>query len=224
MTGSIPCIGFYASDRMEVNMRKNVFLVFLLLCFILCACNNDTVIPETTLDIYAYVDVDDGEDIAYTKLEEGVVYEYNASRFHTGAGFIEYWRDIHASLTIVSNGHVILEPVEENGMGFAVGEVVNNFLLSPPESLYSTYSFSGSSTVGFFMKKLDTDTISWSHQYSPPAGTVRELTISAWYEKNRDMSGDPQVKITMRLTRASNSPEDFTLEILSIERTPPAYW
>ena len=217
MTGSIPCIGFYASNRMEVNMRKNVFLVFLLLCFILCACNNETVIPETTLDVYVHVV--NGDDISYTKLEEGVVYEYNASDLHLGAGFIDYWQDVHPSFTIISNGNVMLS-TSDNGVSFQVGEVQNNFLISV-EQAYDTYSFVGSSTVGFFCKKLDTDTISWTSHFAPK-GTVRELTISAWNEKNRDMSGDPQVKITMRIT--VTNVEDFTLEILSIERTPPAYW
>ena len=204
----------------EVYMINKKYLILILLytMFFLIACNNETVIPETTLDVYAHVA--NGDDVSYTKLEEGVIYEYNANDLHLGAGFIDYWQDVHPSLTIISNGNVMLSTAD-NGVSFQVGEVQNNLLISV-EQAYDTYSFVGSSTVGFVCKKLDTDTISWTHQVPPP-GTVRELTISAWYEKNRDMTGDPQVKITMRIT-VEKGIECFTLEILSIERTPPAYW
>lgn len=212
-------------------MINKKYLILILLCtmFFLIACNNETVIPETTLDVYAYTRNND--DVSFTKLEQGVVYRYDANDIRVNkydfndirinAPFEEDLLDVMASITIMSNGNVMVS-TENNGIRFGVGETHNNLRISC-EQTDDTFTFTGNHTVGFAFSKLDSDTISWTSQVAPP-GTVRELTISAWYEKNRDMTGDPQVKITMRLTRASISPEDFTLEILSIERTPPAYW
>ena len=202
---------------------KRICLILALLCLLplLAGCGAEAEVPEITLELWAHILID-GE-VEFVQLEEGIVYDYYGhywpeeivkAREETGL------QTVPRPLTVESNA-VVTATSDDGGTGFWGGEVYEH-TLHVPGMVYETYSSKNGGTFGFHFDQLDSE--SWAWQHEVPAGTAREVTISAWDEQNRNMIGDPDVRMRVRLVCTDDYDGLYTLEILSIERKQPTYW
>ncbi|MBQ8397437.1 MAG: hypothetical protein IJX53_04455 [Clostridia bacterium] len=193
-------------------------LTILLLVLVLVSCDAPPEIEETTLDLYAWV-VEDG-DIIYRALEQGVVYQsaWETAVLPEGTGCYNY------SLTAETNG-TLQVTAPDGGVNFGWGEVQQNITICQTGVDHTYQNYHGG-TFTFWFEQLQAEE-TWERASYPPDGTSRIITLSAWEGDNAELTGDPRVTVTMRLVYDRDRREKdmhYTLEILSIERTTPAYW
>lgn len=186
--------------------RKVLAISMIIFCIFvsLVSCNEDSIFPETTLELWAYVEVDN--NIEFVQLEEGSVYTHSTERISTSN-----------CLTVKSNGYVTAVSPDQ-GTYFNTGDVENDALIAITTSHLEAFSASGGGTFGVGIRPLENEL--WETT-SPPNGTTREIVISAWGEHRRDKEANPDIAITLQIKQVSRGIP--TYEILSIERTPPAH-
>lgn len=231
----------------------NIMIKRLISCIILfsliswtCGCSGDNAIEETTLSLFTYI-ISDDSVVSYTELLPGKVYgkpeffmyEQVLSGMPPGTAINPN------SMTVESNGtvHIVSDEV---GIIFVTGEAKESNVQLPTynKTVDEEYLSYRGGTFVFSFQPLDTDDPWYDKKVpdKPAVGTKRHLTISAYDGYDTELKGAPKCVMRVEIVFTNqrfdrNNPlylheyisryghfVDYTVEVLSVERTPPAYW
>lgn len=202
-------------------MKKYIILLLFLLplCIILGSCEQAE-IPETTASVWAYILEND--NVRFSKLEVGNSYVLSSAKaIFSNKKVITY----NQPFTIETDGNVLIRSDNE-GLFFHMGDVKNYVIVSNPTPSQNQQTSYGGGTFAFYFERMMEED-AWQYASTPPSNTMRSFTISIWNKDNLTLMGDPQIMIKVQLTYKtpqSSMENGYTLEIISIEHLPSAYW
>lgn len=215
--------------------------VLALLCLLplLLGCGAED-IPETTLELYAYV-VIDGE-IVYEKLQPGIVYDSALEAMLIGDKIIldtMYTGGVYGDpVTVETNGTARIYS-SDGGMIFGYGgaPMAEHVYLNWPEDPGEDFTLRGEGTVNVGIRYTDDEREGLLNPWDMPVGVGRIFVIEAYDTTKLEVEGTPRVIMTVRYTykgfgEYENKPkhnpdtlrDGYSIEILSVEYSPPAYW